>query len=146
MGHLGRRANVQPVFNLAWTDNRGARRRAGGLSDSTGTPYSPPPITAVGLGETDPTTPRPTACVPAAIGTRDQSVFTARITPAVVLSTASASKPTVFNQWNGNQELLRSYAVIAPYTSTAPNSGKNITFEIVTSPAQPLVKGLVPPS
>ena len=78
--------------------------------------------------------------MPAAIGTRDQSVFTARITPAVVLSTASASKPTVFNDGTGNQQVLRSYAVIAQNTSTAPNSGKNITFELVTPPAQPLVK------
>ena len=131
--------DVQPVFHLAWTDNRLVRGDVSkGLSDSTGTIYVPPPIASA--PETDPTTPRTTSCVPAAIGTRDQSVFTARITPVVVLSTASASKPTVFNNGTGNQELLRSYAVIVQNTSTAPNSGKNITFQLVTPPTQPLVK------
>jgi hypothetical protein len=120
--------NVQPVFHLAWTDNRLVRGDvSAGLTDSTPTTYTPPPISAV--GETDPTSPR-VACTPAAVGTRDQSVFTARITPAVVLSTASASKPTVFNDGTGSQALLRSYALIVQNTSTAPNTDKTITLDI----------------
>ena len=122
-------SNVQPVFHLAWTDNRLVRGDvSAGLADPTGTIYTPPPMppSISAESEADPTTPRvPGACSAATAGTRDQSVFTARVTPTVVLLTASASKPTVY----GGNAIQRSYSVFVQNTSTTTD--KTITIDIV---------------
>ena len=125
--------NAQPVFHVAWTDNRLVRGDvSAGLTD-TATAYTPPPLTAA--SETDPTTAR-TVCVPAAAGTRDQSVFAARITPPVVLLTASASKPTLFSDATGTHRILRSYAIVVQNTSQTSAGRRTISVEI-PGPLQP---------
>jgi HYR domain len=120
--------NVQPIFQLAWTDNRLVRGDvSAGLADATGTPYTPPPPSI--QSEPDPTTPRG-VCSPTTAGTRDQSVFSARITPPVVLLTASASKPTIFSDATGTHRIRRSYALVVRNTSQSSDDDKTISLDI----------------
>src|SRR5687768_16295721 len=61
--------NVQPVFQLAWTDNRLVRGDvSAGLAEGTGTTYTPPPLSV--YSETDSGTPRGPSSA-ATAGTRD---------------------------------------------------------------------------
>ena len=128
---------LQPTFHVAWTDNRLVRGDvSAGLAETSSTPYTPPPVSL--YSETDPTTPRG-PCVVAAAGTRDQTVFSARLTPALVLGTGSASKPTVFTDGSGTHTLLRSYSVIVQNTSNVAGSSRTVVLKI----APPATSGVV---
>ncbi len=102
-------AGAQPYFHIAWTDNRLVRGDVSGLLGEEGSGYTPPPLAT--FREDDPTTPRG-VCEPAKVGTRDQTVMAAGVYPALLLGTASASKPTVFNDATGQpQSISRAYTV-----------------------------------
>jgi hypothetical protein len=119
--------NVQSIFQLAWTDNRLVRGDvSASLVDANATTYTPP-LSA--QSEPDPTTPR-AICGPATVGTRDQSVFSARITPPVVLLTASASKPTLFSDASGTHRVRRSYAVVVRNTLQVAGDDKTVSLDI----------------
>ena len=120
--------NVQAIFQLAWTDNRLVRGDvSAGLVDATGSVYTPPPLSV--QSEPDPTTPRG-VCTPITAGTRDQSVFSARITPPVVLLTASASKPTLFSDATGTHRIRRSYAIVVRNTLQLAADDKTVSLDI----------------
>jgi HYR domain len=120
--------NVQPIFQLAWTDNRLVRGDvSAGLVDANATAYTPPPLSA--QSEPDPTTPRG-LCGPTTVGTRDQSVFSARITPPIVLLTASASKPTIFSDASGTHRIRRSFAVVVRNTLQLAGDDKTVSLDI----------------
>jgi hypothetical protein len=127
-------ANVQPIFHLAWTDNRLVRGDvSAGLVDTAATTYTPPPLST--QSEIDTTTARG-VCAPATAGTRDQTVMAARITPTLVLLSASASKPTVFSDLTGNHSVQRSYSVFVQNTPPV-NVGVDKTIALEIVPAQP---------
>ena len=120
--------NVQAIFQLAWTDNRLVRGDvSAGLVDANGSPYTPPPLSV--QSEPDPTTPRG-VCTPITAGTRDQSVFSARITPPIVLLTASASKPTLFSDATGTHRIRRSYAIVVRNTLQSAGDDKTVSLDI----------------
>ena len=124
-------SNVQPIFQLAWTDNRLVRGDvSAGLADATGSPYTPPTLAVQNQSEPDPTTPRDVECKPLTVGTRDQSVFSARITPPIVLLTASASKPTLFSDATGTHRIRRSYAIVVRNTLQTAAGDKTVSLEI----------------
>ena len=120
--------NVQAIFQLAWTDNRLVRGDvSAGLVDANGSAYTPPPLSV--QSEPDPTTPRG-VCTPITAGTRDQSVFSARITPPIVLLTASASKPTLFSDATGTHRIRRSYSIVVRNTLQTASGDKTVSLDI----------------
>ena len=73
------------------------------------------------MSESDPTTPR-TGCVAATVGTRDQTVFAARLYPDLILVSPSASKPT---KDAAGAVVGRAYSVYVQNTRPADRSVAN---------------------
>jgi hypothetical protein len=124
------KAGVQPVFHLAWTDNRLVRSNVSGNPNdpNSTTPYTPPPLSA--QSEPDPTTVRG-ACTVQTASTRDQTVFAARIYPDLILVSPSTSKPT-------GSTVRRAYALYVQNTRPADRSVANGT------PLRLLISGVSP--
>ncbi len=77
---------ASPVFHAAWTDNRNVKKPANG----DWTKYTP--VTLSGNSVLDPTQQRP-ACEPANTGSRNQDIYTARITQGLYAGALGNSKP-----------------------------------------------------
>ncbi len=99
-----------PVFHATWTDNRDVRqpgRNAQGLIDWTR--YTPPTYLP-GISPYDPTRAVP-ACQPDSTGSRNQNIYTARITGGLLAGSPSNSKPLSTN-------LQRGFVIFAHNTTT----------------------------
>lgn len=75
-----------PVFHTTWTDNRNVRKPANG----DWTQYTP--VTLPGPSVLDPTQQRP-ACVPANTGSRNQDIYTSRVTQGLYVGSLGNNKP-----------------------------------------------------
>ena len=103
-------ARTLPVFHATWTDNRDVRqpgRNAQGQIDWTR--YTPPTYLP-GISPYDPTRAVP-ACQPDSTGSRNQNIYTARITGGLLAGSPSNSKPL-------STTLQRGFVVFAHNTTT----------------------------
>ena len=75
-----------PVHIATWTDNRDVQAPASG----DWTKYTP---IFSGMSVFDPTKPRPTPCDPTATASRNQNIYSSRITQGLAVSSPQTSKP-----------------------------------------------------
>ena len=135
------RTDVQPIFHVAWTDNRKVRGdTSAGLTGTT--IYTPPPtpstLAAIDSDDAEDSKPRRldaepdtpvvfgerAVCSANSTGTRAQSVYAARVAPDLFLLPASAPKETGTVQ-------QRAYALLARNAGDTP---KTVTLTIDNQP------------
>ena len=122
-----------PVFHAAWTDNRDVRPPLEDR-DGDGNPwndYTPP-----GNGGTpsifDPSSTVP-QCIPGNAGSRNQNIYTARITGGLLAGSPGNTKRLGFRPDNPTQLLQRSFVVFVQNTDTA-EVVKRFRLTIVNQP------------
>jgi YVTN family beta-propeller protein/parallel beta-helix repeat protein len=109
-------ANAVPVFHAVWTDNRDVRRPAATIDPVTHVlkvdwrRYTPPTYLP-GISPLDPTREVP-ACEADATGSRNQNIYTARITGGLLVGSPGNAKPL-------STSLQRAFVVFAHNMTTA---------------------------
>ena len=100
---------AQPVFHAVWTDNRDVRQPAAGTDGRPDwTKYTPPLQTQDGSSRFDPTQSRP-VCDPNLSGSRNQNIYTARLTAGLLVGSPGNAKPL-------STSLQRAFVVFAQNT------------------------------
>lgn len=120
-------AATDPDFTRAvWTDNRDVVQPA----DGDWTHYTPVGVTS-GPSLFDPSQQRP-ACAPGQTGMRNQNIYTASITPGVIVDAKGNAKPLGFDPANPSQLLQRAFPITVQNTT-----GQTRTYRL-TLPTQPI--------
>ncbi len=109
------------VFHASWTDNRDVRPPKGSPPDWT--KYTPVNSGSnTGTSKFDPTQPVP-SCNPDSTGSRNQNIYTSRISQGLVVGSPGNTKPLGTIQFGGRQVLLqRAFVVFAQNTSNVTKS------------------------
>jgi parallel beta-helix repeat protein len=95
-----------PVFHAVWTDNRDVRQPA----NNDWTSYTPPTLNNGLVASTfDPTKPQP-VCNAGSTGSRNQNIYTARITGGLIVGAPGNAKPL-------STSLQRAFVVFAQNTT-----------------------------
>jgi hypothetical protein len=119
------------VFHASWTTNQDVRPPAGSPPDWT--KYTPVHSDSNnGTSKFDPTQAVP-QCDPANTGSRNQNIYTSRISEGLVVGSPGNAKPLGTIQFNGKQVLLqRAFVVFATNTS---DETKSFRLIIANQPA-----------
>jgi len=117
-------SGASPVFHLAWTDNRDVRAPSTGNWED----YSPP-------GSFQPGFPTPSPCAGNNTGSRNQNIYTSRLTRGVTIGIPRNSKPI---EWTGGDASVvpRAFAVFVR-NETESNRCFRLTFDDIRKNAIP---------
>ncbi len=133
-----------PVFHAVWTDNRDVRKPA----DNNWTHYTPPSLD--GQPHTSPIDGTTVVCDPTAdnVGSRNQNIYTARITGGLLVGSPGNSKPLSQGLQRGfvvfAQNMTNVYKTFRMQVASQPNGGFASFKQIFTTPVT-FVDVIVPP-
>jgi len=104
----------QPVFHAVWTDNRDVRQPVAGPDGKVDWSKYTPPTSRTGSSIFDPTQGM-TVCDPNSTGSRNQNIYTARLSTGLVVGSPGNTKPL-------SPTIQRAFVVFAQNTSPTTKS------------------------
>ncbi len=116
----------QPVFHAVWTDNRDVRQPAAGPNGKVDWSKYTPPTDRLGQSVFDPAQGM-TVCDPNSTGSRNQNIYTARLSTGLVVGSPGNTKPL-------SPTVQRAFVVFAQNTSPTTKSFR------MTIASQPTVR------